>query len=612
MTFWFAWVDAADAVFDAAYKREDEKIVGLRLSEDEGIAATLDIEVEIPASGLLSAGRKQWAWLSHDDGATVTPLFFGRLTTVGGEESERSITLRLQARPANYEAAKEAAAATMRSGIWFDPVWMTPEARDDPDSVHLARPNHWHVDRVTHAITSVPIDNGPDGTVDLAGDFVHASLLVELGDAPLRKISCDLSVWWTQAAAGEIDITDDLVAAFNATSPKTEYHGLISSYTGAGLMEDWPGDGDKIGGVWSYGACDITRYDGWRLPADYTQVVLSNLDIADFPIWKMKPVLAVRYDIARPRAETLTFTLEADTQSVFIDSGDAAEETLSLSSRDVEQPIDAGGAIPIGDVRRRSYFKTDRGRRSIENAIAMCRSELIERARCIDISAEIAIGDYLGLSLRKNARLADDRIQGGEATGKIKSLWLEVNGDAATINAGLTIGCMVGTGNTVSASAGTGQWADSAYTGADYQVFDSRVVMPISGEVTYDDYLSTPIVDDGLDLLDFAAADAIVDLYVINGPLAQYRVIQGYAADDSSVTWLSGDETASPHRDYLQQVIDALDEIYTQVDLTLLPVAKGPDEDTDGNPGGIWTTAFALTVSQLKVAKTIDFEAAAW
>lgn len=612
MAWWFAWVDSTATSFDAAYKREDEDIVRIRLSEDEGIAATLEIEVKIPADGLLSAGRKQWAWLSYDDGVTTTPLFFGRLVTIAAEESGLSTILRLQAKPADMQAAKESVAATMRSGIYFDPVWMAPDARADPDSVHLARPNHWHVDAVTHVVTSVPIDNGPDGAVDLADDFVYSSLSIELGDAPLQKISCELSVWWTQAAAGEIDITDELCAAFNETGPKNTYHGLISSYTGAGLMADWPKDGDRIGGVWEYADCDITRYDGWRLPADYTQVVMSNADIASFPIWKMAPTLAVRYDIQRPRAETVTFDIEADTQSVFIEPGDAAEETLSLSSRDIEQPIDANNGIPIGDVRRRSYFLTDRGRRSIENAIAMCRAELIERARCVDVSVEVSLANFLNLSLRKNARVADDRIQGGEATGKIKSLWLEVDGDRKSVNAGLTIGCMVGEGNTVSASAGTGSYAENDVFEDGVQVMVGAVVMPVSGEITYDDYTDTPIVDDGLNLLDFGADDAIVDLYVINGPLAQYRVILGYETTDGTVTWVSASETADPAPNYLQQVVDALDQVYTQVDLTLLPIAKGPDPDTDGATTRIWTTEFSLTTSKLMVAQTINYEAASW
>jgi hypothetical protein len=593
--FYFAWVGATDTAFVSGFEREDEEIFEGRLSALEGDFATLDIVVINPDVGLLSSGRQLWAWLAYEsDSLDVTPLFFGRLIGIPQNLQERLITLRFVARPADYEAAKAAAAEPLKILPYYDPVWITPEGRDDPDTVLEGRAARWHIDPVTHVVTASDIASGEDGTIDLADDYYADTLSIALEQTPLRRVRCESSVSWDQAASGSIDISAKVLQAFQAAGTAAN-QAFISSYTGGGLMADWPKVGESIGNVWEFGDCDITRYDGWRLPADYKQVVLQNSDIGNFPLWRMLATVRVKYDVSRRRTETVTFDIEADTQAIMTDPGESEQLILNLSSADVAAPIDPGEAMPIGDVRRRSYFLTDRGRKSIEALIAMARARMLARARAVKISFETGWDNGLLLSLRKNLRIENEHIPGGEATGKIVAYALVMNGDSGELTATVTIGCMIGKGATVSDEAGTGDYVDEDYAEDGWQTTTGGLVMPDSGDVTYADYSATPIVDDGLDLIGIDATTAVQAISVINGETIQKKVLSGFDVDYGP--WFG--ESQSRFED-LREAVEAIEAIYTQVDLTLFPIESGP-----------FQTDFALDCSNLMIAKTIDLEAAA-
>ena len=124
MAFHFAWVDAGQTVFSSAFAREDEQVLSFELAQEEGDFASLRLEVRNPRVGLLSINRKRWGWLSASEGATLTPLFFGRLIGLPEEMNEEVVTLSFIAKPLNYQAAKAAVADTMRQPVYFDPLFI--------------------------------------------------------------------------------------------------------------------------------------------------------------------------------------------------------------------------------------------------------------------------------------------------------------------------------------------------------------------------------------------------------------------------------------------------------------------------------------------------------
>ncbi|TIX61954.1 MAG: hypothetical protein E5V25_23135, partial [Mesorhizobium sp.] len=313
--FFFAWVASTETTFGPEHEVEDEQIVSLQLTHKEGGFCTIDATVQNPRVGLLAPGRDQWAWLSYADEqnptAGTTPLAFCRIVGVPQSVQGNAITLQFMARPADYDTLKRALAETMKVQPYWDPMWLTPESRTDPDTVLEGYTKAWHIDRVTHAVTASDILIGEDGLIDFAGNFIKDSLDIQIGAPPVRSVRVSAEINWDQDATGNVDLTQTLIAAFKTAG--SNKNNAITSLTGEGLMRDWPEKDDRIGGGWDFGECSVVRTDGVVVPQEYSQVVMTN-GTGQFPVWTMKPVLTVDYEVSRKRQETLSFTLAADCQ----------------------------------------------------------------------------------------------------------------------------------------------------------------------------------------------------------------------------------------------------------------------------------------------------------
>lgn len=580
MRFYIAWADA-DEAFGEAHEVEDIPVFAFTLSQVEGDFTVLDVIVPNPGGGLLSSGRKQWAWFAVDPDVTdvdvAVPLFFGRLVAVPQQIDGETVRLSFRARPNDFVAQKAALAAAMRVAPYYDPIWVTADRREDPDAVLEFYPAVWHVNRVTHEVTASDITSGAgeDGTIDFAGNIFYDSLQITLGSPPLKAVQVEGQVTWDQAAVGQIDLSEQIKAAFQAVGSGDGW--LIRSLTGGGLMEDWPEEGDRIGSGWSVGTSTIERSDGKTVEQDYVTVIVDNAQ-AKVPVWTMLPTFYAAYDANRQRSEKVTFTLRADCQAMAGDPDEDDIQYLSLASPDAGQPID-GGALPIGDVRRRAYFPTDRGRQSVTALIARARAMLLSSARAVQVSFDVPFLDALTLSCAMDARVADARLPGGEATGKVIAYTLALDGDMREPRASVTIGCTIGAGNTVSADDGDPDYAEDDYAEDGWQTATGAHIMPAFGGITYLDFAGIPPQDDGVVFFNLKPADVIVSLNVYNGESAQQNVLEQLHAD-------------------LPSAIDALNEIYTEIDLELVPLDGGPFE-----------TIYTLLVSRLMVPRTIDLEA---
>ncbi|RWO29567.1 MAG: hypothetical protein EOS10_22240 [Mesorhizobium sp.] len=586
--FYFAWADVTDTTFGPEFEIEDEDMARLELGQKEGEIASLAMVVKNPRVGLLAAGRKQWGWLSWLDSENPTsgphPLFFGRLVGVPSEPQGNAVTLQFVARPADYDAQKLALAETLKVAPWWDPIWVREDMRDDPDAVIEARTAFYDVDRVSHVMALSDMLNGGDGLVDFGGDFITDSLDIDFGSPPVRTVTVEASVTWDQSAAGVVDITPQLLAAFSAAGSGSNH--AIKTLTGDGLMLDWPVEEKTIGGGWSWGPCSAVRTDGKTVTQDYATVIMTNGN-GQFPIWTIKPVLNAAYDVSRPREEVLSFTLEADVQALLTEPGDEEVIAIKVSGNadELVDPADTdnpGGTAPIGDVRRRAYFPTERGLRSLDYLIALARGNILERSRAVAVSFTVPFRQGIDLSCRKNARILDDRIPGGEATGKV--IGYSLTAENGRMLADVTIGCTVGKGNTVTTLTGDPVYVDDGYVDTGYQHYAGATLMPIAGEVTYEDFSAVRPVDDGVDFFDMRAADLVTQMTIINPLPTQQAVLGAFKPD-------------------LAAAIEALNQVFTEVDGDLKKLTIGRDDPP-------FRTLYPITVSQLMVPKTIDLEAA--
>lgn len=579
MRFFIAWADSTETTFGPEHEIEDFSVYAFTLRQQEGGFATLDVDVINPHTGLLAPGRQKWAWFAVDlentDGPI--PLFFGRLVAVPENINGEQVKLSFQARPGNYDARKRTAAAALRVAPYYDALWLNADRRDDPDAVLEFYPKVWHCDRVTHAVTASDIITGEGSSTDFADNILYDSLSMSVGSPPLRAVKVEGQVTWDQTAKGAVDLSQSLKDAFETAGSGNGW--TITSLTGGGLSEDWPKKGDNIGSGWEVGVSSVRRVDNLTVVQDFVTVIATN-ETGTVPVWTMAPVFNANYSVTRQRSEKIRFTIYADCQAVVTEPADDEVVFLTVASSDTDQPIDAGSLKPVRDVRRRAYFPTARGHQSFTALIAMARAQLLARARAVEVSFDVPFLNALELDCTMNASVTDPRLPGGEAAGKIVAYQLSLSGDDMHLGASITIGCTVGKGNTVTAEDGDPDYVEDDYAEEGWQVHLNQFVMPIAGQVRYLNYSGTVPVDDGVNFFAMTPANVIDSLVVSNGETAQRAVLDDIHAD-------------------LVEATQALNEVFTEVDLTMVPLDGGPFE-----------TTYNVTVSQLMVPRLINLEAA--
>jgi hypothetical protein len=592
--FFFAWVNAADSTWSSAFAREDEDVFDLKVSHSEGEYPTATVLIRNPNVGLLAPSRKQWAWVSYAGGDTAgpVPVFFGRIAGNAVSMADDVIQLALRARPKDVQEQKEALAETLRVTPYWDPVWIRPERRLDPEQVLESRTQLWHFSRLGGAVTVSDILDGEDGTETFTeDDYFEGSISVSLGEQPLRNVSVEADVAWVQKAVGYVNLSQAIIDAFHDAGSQRE--GLISSFTGQGLMSDWPQKDDDIGAGWFVYDTSLTREDGISVPLEYSKTKCKYKEEPDsgekdppskfklrMALWQIRPTFYAGYDVERRRIERVKFTISADVQPLWTDAEDQESELLKFSSNDIAELIDdadtTSAMAPIRDVRRAQYFTTDRGQQSIKYLLMVARAHLLSRARAVTISIDIPFERALDLSCRKSATIVSPTLPGGVAVGKIVgySFGVDENGESFGT---VTIACSVGRGNSVAGAAGESEYDDD-YAESDYGEITGLVDEVTAGELTYvppDD----PPNDDGVDFFDMRAANNVLTCAVIQGGEAEQR------------------EILKLKYRLVSDAVEALNNKHTILDIIMRPLVGDFDQ------------TYNITVSQLMIPKTFDLEA---
>lgn len=548
--FYFAWVDATATTWDLAYKREDEDVFQLSVTQNEGDFATLEASIKNPRVGLLCATRKQWCWLSYEKNSVVTPLFFGRLVGIPSDVNKSLVSLVFIARPHNFNIRKEVLANSLKYAPYWDPLFISPEMRGVSDSVLEARPELWHVDRVTHEVTISNIVTGEDGTeVFTNSEITAGSVSIQIEGRPLRAVTINADVGWTQPAKGVVTLYDGAV---------------IDSFSGDGIISDWPKADSNVGGGWNVAvssAINVPDYtvaynkDRWTFYGTPPQVVLYNSEIEpgpdvtlgesievpdpnggpshigtgflnipkipsdwiEFPIydgpfvfatwkekilvpmWHAKVSLQLGYEAERKRSERLLFTLRSDVQSIITLADEEESPVISLSSSPVDEPASLYEPVdlPIGDPTRRSYFPTDRGLESVEYLLSYARSRLLMGARVIKVTCQVPFESAMNLTLRMSGTINSPDLPAGTATGKIVTYAFSCDGSSGELIGSVTIACTIGKGSTILASDGDADIVEEDCVEHDLQTHTNEIVLIDGSDVGYS-VPSDDVNDDGL------------------------------------------------------------------------------------------------------------------
>lgn len=630
--FFFAWVDEGTAFDPDVHSVEDEVIYSINISQAEGDYAVLTMDIENPGIGLLAPGRKQWAWLS-EDGA---PRFYGRIDAAADDITDEVISVELIAEPVDIQAQKEALAATLRNLPYYDKAWIDKDA-ENPDTALEAYTAHYDVDPITHELSLVDWLNPGGADIEiLESQHFYDGLSISKNGTPLKTFTLKATAKWRQKATGTVDLTRKLWDKFNTTGATFPYPN-IASLSSAGLVEDWPEPLKNLNGGWTMavdsfailstvmqsGFLPITYIDksstdqtsdasapgtsggfsqtgvGVNLPttitlqSQYGNPLISPADLfnidwrewqVSFPIVPVNMKFTVTYDADRERTETLQLTLTADVQSLYFDPGSEEEELIELSSDFIDQPVDDGEILPIVDLRRNSYFPTDRGQMSLQYFLLLGRARLVWRSRAIQIEFEVEWDTVIDIiNCRRRFLLHDNRLPGGQALGKVISYSMSAD-DNEKIGR-ITIGCAVGYGIALPAANNDGDTYAEDYAD-DYTELINLTIDVVTGELQYSGFDETIVIDDdGVDFFNMTPDNILAEPITIANGINDQR-----AAIEAAVS--AGITDPDP--------IGAWRDVPTRPHIKLVPVT-----------GGAFLTEYQVTTSNLVIPKMIDLEAEA-
>lgn len=648
--FGFAWVDPEDTEFDAELHYVfDEDVFSFDLSQGENEFALLKLTVRNPKIGLLNPSRKVWAWFSYspDGGTTVTPLFFGRLVGVPSNIFNELVELQFIAKPLDFADQKNTVADELRVLPWYDPIFIDETRREDPDAVLEAYSRNWHTDRTAHTVSTSDILEGEDGTVSFtAAEVLYEQMQLSIDRIPIRRVEMSARIPWQQRAFGEFTLIEDLmIPSYNnmeSAWPKPDANIGKGWYVVAGVAlpvvkvetfsEGWsvnsqPLSSDQIDISWhgitsqSYsrsgvrpegaGAVVLEALTNATVQAEYDEKgrgtsTSTSSTLRRQVVYKnnYRCSLSVGFDPDRKRFENVSFALTADVQNVVTLPGEDEVLVIHKDSSSVSETIPpdeenqndvVNEDFPIGDTRRRSYVTLPRGLQSLEYLILCARAALRSNSRVVNIAFETTnLTKWLSLTLRKNATIADSRLPGGTATGKVTGYTLSLDGDTGKLNKVVRIGCAVGTGGTLEPELGEPVWAEADYTDNVYQEYQG--VKPVVGEdVRYTVPLENPN-DDGFDFLS-------------QNFTAEVQINISNKADDQKVA-LDG---------IRDSIADQLNQVLTN-DGRLTAFSELVKKNLEENPttveiifpklDGEFESGYAVEVDAIKIPKMIDLGAA--
>lgn len=380
-------VDKTETTFNVSHLRMDEYVFSARRILTEGEKPKLELVIENPRVGLLSALREQWCWFAWDNGSEVVPLFFGRIVGIPSDMESEVITVTFIAWPANYKKQLQNVATALKIAPYYDPVLIDVAKRDDPMTIFETYNSMIFVDPVTHVVSTSDILDAEDGNIDFTeDDHFYSSVKVNVGAVPKTAVHVDMSVSWTQTARGYLDMGTN----------------LLTSYTGDGIISEWPkplsqiapglnvfsslahdvnntgsivtssfngsyqnkakehNDGDALSSSWSWttpqihgpfkdktltfkqiiGVQDPLTVDsnGDPDPTNISPVVEETHGYV--PLWTVKTSMVIEYTAERPHTERVIFTLFAGVQSTTLDPLVTEDsETIVLSGSDVGVPL---------------------------------------------------------------------------------------------------------------------------------------------------------------------------------------------------------------------------------------------------------------------------------
>lgn len=334
--------------------------------------------------------------------------------------------------------------------------------------------------------------------------------------------------------------------------------------------------------------------------------------------WRLAPRLTITTEGGKAkRTESIIFTLIPDMQPVLGFPDPAPTSALKpyvMQGADVGVPIDDGGSTddllpplyidssgtgtpPIGDTGLPYYFPTARGLESVQYAVLWARAQIRGAARVAEVWWDVPFERGRTITCRDNAQFTYREFPGGIVSGKVISVSLQANVQTGQRRASIRIGATPGYGGTVSDVSMTGNdYVEDDYI-EDGHFVNSEDIIALDGD---DVGLSAPTAETGNGPFPLKYEDVIKVVQVNSSYEEQLELLQeaGQRCFVSVDDWGTGALVLEGIADRAQQIMRQAFDGEAGVHLELVPLSSNGFEHN-----------YPITVTKLKLPKTIDFEA---
>lgn len=427
-------------------------------------------------------------WEQRVEDPAPVLLARGRLVPLPTGMAEATIELTFRCLPPDSDDILSAAADALRIGEdidydpnadpadrldaeYYDPLFFGSDASDDPENVLIARPEIWRWDRAslqlgrTHLVDS-------DVLHDIGYQGVGAPPSLSVGNPPKPTSMLRIIANWTQVAKGRQTISEpDTVSTFTADDFIGSFPqpgASIGSQTGWTLSEaeiesvtdnvpNWMTiSGTKFGNASGGEVLLQSKTIQFRLTAayDYSQQREEILDMVmpsglqDLPdeddqrelIESPITLGALNIDSSTPEwiyedPETLEIMQYFVGDEVLAAGRAWSCATDHEATEDFRVKAYDGGPVlwvrrekraPMRDARSSRFLDTDRGIRAVRHAVLRLERAVLERRQCAETTFEAPWMLARGITTADSCRIAHHKLPGGEVTGKVTSVELNI------------------------------------------------------------------------------------------------------------------------------------------------------------------------------------------
>ncbi len=242
---YIALIDETEVFDPAVHCRFDlqvERVEHGADSEDE--FATFTLDVKPPEGGMLTPGKRQWAFLSypHPKGSTYL-LGKGKVDAFPLGGNPESATLVFKCAPVDWEAAQLALLQTTKSEPHWDPVLVDPDSRNDPTEILDGQSRVIAFHPATHAVELHDIFGVGLDVIDFGEEWFDDSLSAEVTSPAITEVEIEITAAWKQKLSGTVFASGAVTSAFGGTP---------STLTPEDFENRWPRVGDGIANANGY------------------------------------------------------------------------------------------------------------------------------------------------------------------------------------------------------------------------------------------------------------------------------------------------------------------------------------------------------------------------